>query len=255
MSSITNKQITFIIQARIGSSRLPNKILLPFYEDRCILELLIEKLRQVEDTNIVVATSINPNNDVIEKCLDKYNIPVFRGSENDVLQRFIDASANVGAERIIRICSDNPFLELASIKCLVRTALSSNSDYISFNVDGTPSIKTHYGFWCEYVTRDALLRVKDKTDESLYHEHVTNYIYTHPELFDISWIEVPNQLKNYPNIRLTVDTQQDFEDAKSVYENLCATNPFPTIGEIIDYLNAHKDLFTLMQTQIISNSK
>ena len=82
MSYFINKNITFIIQARVGSSRLPNKILLPFYKGKC---LLIEKLRQIEDINIVVATSINPNNDVIETCLDKYNIPIYRGSENDVL--------------------------------------------------------------------------------------------------------------------------------------------------------------------------
>ena len=255
MSYFINKNITFIIQARVGSSRLPNKILLPFYKGKCILELLIEKLRQIEDTNIVVATSINPNNDVIETCLDKYNIPIYRGSENDVLQRFIDASASVGAERIVRICSDNPFLELASIKNLINIASTSNSDYISYKVDGTPSIKTHYGFWCEYVTRDALLRIKNRTEENLYHEHVTNYIYTHPELFNISWIEVSDQLKDYPNIRLTVDTAQDFEDAKIVYENLCSTNPFPTIEEIIDYLNEHKNLYTLMQAQIMNNSK
>ena len=84
MSYFINKNITFIIQARVGSSRLLNKILLPFYKDKCIVELLIEKLRQIEDTNIVVATSINPNNDVIEAYLDKYNIPIYRGSENDV---------------------------------------------------------------------------------------------------------------------------------------------------------------------------
>lgn len=78
--------------------------------------------------------------------------------------------------------------------------------------------------------------------------HILNF-------FNISWIEVSDQLKDYPNIRLTVDTAQDFEDAKIVYENLCSTNPFPTIEEIIDYLNEHKNLYTLMQAQIMNNGK
>lgn len=247
--------ITFIIQARVGSSRLPGKILLPFYNGKCILELLIEKLCHVEGTNIIVATSNDFSNNAIEDCMKKYNVPVFRGSENDVLQRFIDAATSYGVKKIIRICSDNPFLELDSIKQLVHIASSSDSDYISFKVDGVPSIKTHYGFWCEYVTLEALLRVKEETKEDFYHEHVTNYIYEHSNVFNISWIDVSNQLNKYPGIRLTVDTQQDFEDARNVYENLCNVNAFPTIREVLEYLNAHQELYSLMQKQIIENSK
>ena len=226
--------ITFIIQARVGSSRLPGKILLPFYNGKCILELLIEKLCHVEGTNIIVATSNDFSNNAIEDCVKKYNVPVFRGSENDVLQRFIDAATSYGVKKIIRICSDNPFLELDSIKQLVHIASSSDSDY---------------------VTLEALLRVKEETKEDFYHEHVTNYIYEHSNVFNISWIDVSNQLNKYPGIRLTVDTQQDFEDARNVYENLCNFNAFPTIHEVLEYLNTHQELYSLMQKQIIENSK
>lgn len=123
--------ITFIVQARTGSTRMPNKILLPFHEGKSILDLLIKKLKQVDNTKVVIATSVNPNCDAIEQVAELHQVACYRGSENDVLQRFIDATESNGAEQIIRVCSDNPFLELASIKRLVERAQGCNDDYIS----------------------------------------------------------------------------------------------------------------------------
>ena len=84
--------IHFIFQARSGSTRMPNKILLPFYDGKSILDLLIEKLKRVKDTQVIIATSVNPNCDPIEEVAKKHEVLCFRGSENDVLQRFIDAA-------------------------------------------------------------------------------------------------------------------------------------------------------------------
>lgn len=241
----------------MGSTRLPQKILLPFYNDKSILKLLIEKLSQIENTKIVIATSKGEENDVLENFAMKHDIICFRGSENDVLQRFIDAADTVGAEQIVRICSDNPFLELDSIQHLLRYVNESDSsiDYISFNIDGTPSIKTHYGFWTEYVTLNALKKVAKLTDESLYHEHVTNYIYTHPECFNINWIPGPECLLNNKNIRLTIDTKEDFENAQNIYCRLCANNPYPQISDIVKYLKNNPDCYYSMIQQIKNNSK
>lgn len=248
-------KITFMVQARVGSTRLPNKILLPFYNGKCILELLIEKLKQVENTDIVIATSVDPRNEAIEEVTREMGVTCFHGSENDVLQRFIDAAEHVSATKLIRICSDNPFLELDSIKKLVLTAQDSDKDYISFNINGKPSIKTHYGFWTEYVTLDALKEVKSLTNEPLYHEHVTNYIYAHPETFNIGWIEGPKILDTHPYIRLTTDTKEDFATVQKIYSVLCASNPYPTIQEIVTYLDAHKEFYSFMEQQIEQNSK
>lgn len=248
-------EITFMVQARVGSTRLPNKILLPFYNGKCILELLIDKLKLIENTNIVIATSKDSRNDAIEKIAQKKAVTCFRGSENDVLQRFIDAADYIGAKKLIRICSDNPFLELDSIKSLVKTAINSNKDYISFNINGKPSIKTHYGFWTEYVTLEALKKVKDIAHDSIYHEHVTNYIYSHPNLFNIGWIEGPSILNSHPHIRLTTDTKEDFNTVQEIYSALCKENPFPTIDQVVAFLDKHKDYYTIMEQQIEKNSK
>ena len=249
--------IHFIVQARSGSTRMPNKILLPFYKGSSILDLLIEKLKQVEETKVIIATSINPNCDSIENVAKEHGVVCFRGSENDVLQRFIDAAEDNQADRLIRVCSDNPFIELSSIKELVAFIRDSREspDYVSFNIKGSPSIKTHYGFWTEYVTLDALKRVKSFTDESLYHEHVTNYIYTHPDKFKIDWIKGSEVINTHPDIRLTIDTYDDFRNAQQIYADLCKENPFPTIDQVISYLDTHKDYYISMKNQIINNSK
>lgn len=249
--------IHFIVQARSGSTRMPNKILLPFYDGKSILDLLIEKLKQVNNTKVIIATSINPNCDSIENVAMVHGVSCFRGSENDVLQRFIDAAEENGAKQIIRICSDNPFLELDSINNLVDFVRDTNEnlDYVSFNINGTPSIKTHYGFWTEYVTLDALKRVKALTNESLYHEHVTNYIYANPNLFKIEWIEGPEVLKSHSDIRLTIDTQEDFRNAQQIYTDLCKQIPYPSIDQVVSYLDKHEYYYASMKSQIINNSK
>jgi len=247
--------ISFIIQARMDSSRLPNKILLPFYRDKCILDLLICKLRQIPDTKIIVATSVSPNNDVIEQFCKKNDINCYRGSENDVIQRFIDAAETFNAEKIIRVCSDNPFLELSAIQRLVDIAQHSSADYISFNINGTPSIKTHFGFWTEYTTLSALKKTKQATEEPLYHEHVTNYIYTHPDEFIIEWIPGPECLNGRDDIRLTCDTKEDFQNSKEIFNDICKDDPYPKIDTLVDYLNNHTEYSTIMKQQIKLNSK
>lgn len=249
--------IYFLVQARSGSTRMPKKILLPFYGGKSILDLLIEKLKQVADTKVIIATSANSNCDAIEEVANNHGVECFRGSEDDVLQRFIDAAEANKAEKLIRVCSDNPFLELNSIINLLKTVseYKGDLDYMSFNINGTPSIKTHYGFWTEYVTLEALKRVKSLTDEKLYHEHVTNYIYANPNKFRIDWIDGPAIIKTHPDIRLTIDTQEDFINAQHIYEELCENNPYPTIDQMISYLDCHKEYYQSMKKQISNNNK
>lgn len=247
--------LAFIVQARVGSTRLPNKIILPFFKGKSILELLISKLKNVEGAKVILATSTNKENDLLEQIARQNGVFCFRGSENDVIQRFIDAADEYGVDEIIRVCSDNPFLELASIYKLVHLAKNSNNDYISFNMGGVPSIKTHYGFWTEFVRLDTLKKVVSLTDEQLYHEHVTNYIYTHPDTFSIKWIEGPSILDTHPEIRLTIDTKEDFDNVKQIYGEICEKNEYPTIVDVVKYLDTHSMFYTSMRNQIKQNNK
>lgn len=248
--------ITFIIQARLGSTRLPRKILKPFWKDKSILDLLIEKLKQISNSKIILATSVSPQNDQLEEIAKSNHINIFRGDETDVLRRFIEAAETFNSQQIIRICSDNPFLELNSIQRLIEfAAINPQYDYISFNVNGTPSIKTHYGFWTEFVTLNALKKVNSLTNEFLYHEHVTNFIYTHPEYFNYYLLDTPSILVSHNKIRLTIDTETDFINAQSIYNELNQQTRYPSIEEIINFLDNHPCYYQTMQQEIAKNSK
>ncbi|MDH6358237.1 glycosyl transferase family 2 [Parabacteroides sp. PF5-9] len=252
---MNTEKTVFIIQARQGSSRLPGKILLPFYDKKSLMDLLITKLLAVENAEIVVATSTAKENDQIENLAKGYGVHIFRGEETDVIQRFIDAARSVHANSFIRVCSDNPFLELDAIKALVKFSAQQECDYASFNIMGKPSIKTHYGFWTEFVTLEALEKVVSCTDEKLYHEHVTNYIYEHPEIFNLCWIPGPSELEGHEHIRLTIDTEEDFRNAQQIYADLVKRTPYPTINQIVSYLDTHPDYYISMQKQINKNTK
>lgn len=246
--------IAFIIQARVGSTRLPNKILLPFYNEKSILQLLIDKLSSFSNIPIIIATSANVENDVLETTFKNKNVHIFRGSENDVLDRFIQTAKYYNIDKIIRICSDNPFIEKRAINLLIKEIKQTYVDYISFNIDGKPSIKTHFGFWTEFVTLKALVKVQHLTNELLYHEHVTNYIYTHPEQFNIKWIEGPKILNGRKDIRLTIDTEKDFKTIQEIYSNLSDPENI-TIQEIVTYIGKNPNWLISMHNQINENNK
>jgi spore coat polysaccharide biosynthesis protein SpsF len=249
--------VTFIIQSRMGSTRLPGKLLLPFYGEKTILDILLDKLRRIERADVIIATTDNPTDDPIADKARQLGVKCYRGSENDVLARFIDAAKYYGAEKIVRVCSDNPFIDLNSMQRLVDVADTSNADYISFSVNGTPSILTHYGFWAEYVSLRALQAVRERTDNPFYHEHVTNYIYKHPSEFTIEWLHVEEEIVNHKDIRLTIDTEKDFRNAGKLFEILCREKKdlYPDAKEVVKYIEENPEFLLLMKEEIRKNEK
>ena len=244
-----------IIQARLGSTRLPRKILKEFYGGKTLLETVISNLQKVSRAKIIVATSVNSNNDELEAFLKERNITVFRGSEDDVLSRFIGAAEANNIDGVVRICSDNPFLDWHGVAALIEKAKTSDADYIGYRINNTPSIKTHFGFWGEYVTLDALKRVAATTDEKPAHEHVTIHIYTHPDEYKCEWIECPDYLQGRNDIRLTVDNIEDFENAQDVFKTLYEANPDFGLIEVVKYIDEHAELRDSMKKMIDNNKK
>lgn len=248
--------IGIIVQARMGSTRLPGKILKRFYGEYTLLETLLNNLHKVEGAKVIVATSFNENNDELEQFLiDKGEI-VYRGSENDVLDRFIKASEANNVNGIVRICSDNPFTDWHGVAELVKKAKNSDADYIGFRINDTPSIKTHFGFWGEFVKLDALKLVMTTTKVGTpAHEHVTIHIYTHPAEYKCEWIECPSFLQGRKDIRLTIDTQDDLVNAQKVYFDLKALNDNFDLKQVVEYLDDHQDLKNSMLKNISNNQK
>ncbi|QCX38809.1 hypothetical protein FF125_10325 [Aureibaculum algae] len=242
-----------IIQARKGSTRLPNKMVLPFYQEKGVLELLIEKLTTHFPTNkIVLATTNNPLDDELVNIAENHKIQYYRGSENNVLERFINAAVKHNLKTVVRICADNPFLEMEHIFKFIDEIESENADYVSYKLpNGLPTIKSHLGLFTEIVSLKALQKVNKSTSLSLYQEHVTNYIYEHPEEFKIKLIEMPNYMDDTENIRLTLDTIEDFKLEQQLYHEMKGES----IEHLVNYLKKNQRLQQQMQQEISKHTK
>ncbi len=252
-----------IIQARTGSTRLPNKMLKPFYKDKCILEILLDRIIPAipgGKANLVVATTTAAGDDRICELCQRLEVKHFRGSENDVLDRFVQAAKTNGANKIIRICADNVFLDTKSLAGLIDRFSASDCDYVSFkNSQGTPSIKTHYGFWAEAVTLEALEKVASTTTDKMSHEHVTYYIHSiAPQDFKIELIPISDTIEGieeHPCLRLTVDTEDDFTIQQEIYSHLVDNGIEINPENIIAFLQSRNDLYEIMAKNIKANSK
>jgi spore coat polysaccharide biosynthesis protein SpsF (cytidylyltransferase family) len=249
-----------IIQARTGSTRLPNKMALPFDGERPVLAVLLGRISSAlvdTDARIIVATTTDKRDDQIEDIARKEGLEVFRGSESDVLDRFIRAAESIGAHKVIRVCADNVFLDMENLKILYNLLDTDTShDYVSFRKsDGTPSIKTHYGFWTEGVTLDALKKAAGMTSDKLYHEHVTNFIYTHPDEFACSFIQIDPEVEKHENLRLTMDTEDDYIVQRAIYSDVKGDERKMTPKSLIDYLEGHREYYETMSRTIMNNTK
>lgn len=247
--------IGIIIQARLGSTRLPGKILKEFYGKETLLEILLKNLHKA-GVKVVIAVPDNESNDKLEDFLKEKGEIVFRGSEDDVLFRFIKAAEENNIDGIVRICSDNPFLDWRMLIQLIEEASKSDADYIGFRINKKPSILTHFGFWGEYVTLSSLKKVFATTPlGSPAHEHVTYHIYTHPDEYNCEWIDCPDFLQGREDIRLTIDTPEDMYNAQNVYKSLMETSINFTLEDVVKYLDQHPCIKESMMSTISMNVK
>lgn len=246
-----------ILQARTGSSRLPSKVVMPFYQGKAIIGVLIDRLKDNgRDNPVVLATSTAPGDELLCKLAGKMGIDCYRGPEQDVLGRFIMAAEKYGFSRIVRICADNPFLDVEGTMDLLDRDEDPPYDYIAYRTVGDiPSIRSHLGLWGEVVQLDALKRVRALTGESLYHEHVTNYIYGYPDEFRIRWVEAPISVYGRKDIRLTIDDETDFNMAKELIgemgSGILANGP----EKIAAFLDEHPHYLSVMRRQIEKYAK
>ncbi|MGB0390639.1 MAG: cytidylyltransferase domain-containing protein [Salibacteraceae bacterium] len=205
-------EIGIIIQARTGSTRLKNKMLLPFGSESTLIGYIINKVKSGTDIPVVLATSDSEKDKELGAIAGKLGVSVFYGSENDVLDRFTQAAKKYKFDSVVRVCADNPFLSSVHINELIAEfEKRSELDYLSYQRNnGTPVMKSHLGFFAEILTLEALLKAKEITQDPFYCEHVTNFIYGNKELFKVDFLSVPSQLDR-DDYRLTLDTLEDYE--------------------------------------------
>lgn len=241
-----------IIQARLGSTRLPKKILKPFAESNLLL-FLVNRLSEL-NLPVVVATTTSEIDDELCLVLKQNNIKFYRGSETNVLQRYIDTAREFGFTEIVRACSDSPLIDIFFIKELIEKWKVVEKDYLSFAFKGVPTVLCHYGVFTELTTLQALEKLNEQFEDKYYHEHVTYGIYKNPNVFDVELIELPACFSNYNDIRITIDTQEDYENILFLYDNIddITKKNFLELAEII---LEDKVILEKMKDNILNNKK
>lgn len=244
-----------IIQARTSSTRLKEKTIIPFCNSESILEIQISNLIGNQyNLPIIVATTQNKSDDQLIEKIKHLPVEIFRGDEEDVLGRFIAAADKYSIKKIVRVCADNPFLQINLLDNLLSVSEGSENDYVSYHFEGTPVVKTHWGLFSEWVTINALKTVKQATNEKSYKEHVTNYIYENPRKFRINMIPLPSYFYESPQLRFTIDTEEDFEIMAKLYKKYMNL-PIKTTETLISLAVNEISVLQSMKKQIEKNSK
>nr|WP_321496409.1 glycosyltransferase family protein [uncultured Methanolobus sp.] len=233
-----------IIQARTGSTRLPGKVVKKI-GDATILEILLTRLKNVTALDeIVVATTTRKEDDIIEELSLQNDVNVFRGSENNVLDRYYKAAEKYNADIIVRITSDNPLVSLDLISYQVDYLIRENCDYVN-------SKGIILGTGVETFSFESLKAAWENARNEYETEHVTPYIYEHENIFKIKNV---SQLKflERNDIRLTIDTQEDF-DIYLQLEKVFGDLTKPTLCEIVEHLDKNKDMKSINQNIVQKN--
>lgn len=202
-------RIGVIIQARMGSTRLPGKILKPIAGKALLDHVLGRILLLALPVKTVVATSDLPQDDAIAQHCQSKGVAVYRGSETDVLERYYQCACENGFEHVVRLTADNPFTDIEELQRLIELHLARHNDYThSFGI-------MPLGVGAEIFAFAALERSVWEGNAPNHREHVNEYIQEHPDIFRIGVLEIP-AAKRYPNLRLTVDTEDDYQHACAI---------------------------------------
>lgn len=238
-------KIIATIEARMTSSRLPGKVLLKA-EGKPMLEHLVNRLRTVPSLNgIVLATTYNSADNILEKFSEDIGIDCYRGSENDVMARVIGAAESVNGDVIVEITGDCPIIDPQIIEQTIRMFKQHNADYVSnVQVRSYPD-----GMDTQVFSLDTLRRSAAMTNNLLDREHVTLHIRNHPEIFPCVHLIAPPEI-HWPELGLTLDVPKDFQLLKNIIEYFEPVNPLFSCLDTIRLLRNMPDWVEINKTVV-----
>ncbi len=234
-----------IIQARIGSSRLPEKVLMKL-EGKSILEHVVNSLKfsKLSD-KIIVATTINQEDDKIETLCKELDVNCFRGSSNDVLNRYYECSKLYQGDLVVRITCDNPLIDPTLVDEAIKICKQENCDYVSNMIHQTYPI----GYLVEVIKFNILKQNNDQIHDALTREHVTHHIRNNLSMYKIKEFFAPNKLQR-PEWRLTVDYENDYKLMKKIFKNLYKVNTHIPYSDVVTFLDNSPELLKINQNLI-----
>jgi len=232
-------KIVAIIQARMGSTRLPGKVMLPLADEHVLLHVINRVTAASAITETVVATSNKKQDDIINRYTSRAGTPVFRGSESDVLGRMFTAAVEADADIVVRVTADCPLVSPEIINIVVKRLREQNAEYVSTKLERTfPRAIGVAAF-----TMESFSVVNDRSEESYEREHVTTYYHENRAEFDtinITSDEVFDTDKyiDRTDIRVTLDEADDYELLRRVYNGV-VWDGILDIKQAIDYIDTH----------------
>jgi spore coat polysaccharide biosynthesis protein SpsF len=230
--------IIAIIQARMGSTRLPGKVL-KIAAGKPILAHQILRVKKAKTLDLVViATTITPADDSIIRLSKKYGVSFFRGSGDDVLDRYYQAAKKFGADTIVRLTGDCPLLDPGLIDKAVRFFKKGHFDYAA---NGLPPTLPD-GMDVEVFTFRSLEAAWKKARLASDREHVTSYIWKNPKKFRIGRISEKNNLSH---LRLTVDEPSDLRLVRKIFNRLYKKNKYFSLDDILGLLEENPRLLRI----------
>jgi len=237
------KKYGAIIEARMGSQRLPGKVMMKINGKPTIL-LLINRLKQVEDIKkIVVATTVNKKDDVLCNFLKINKIKFYRGSEEDVLQRVVNAASIYKIKNIVQVTGDCPLVDPSIVSQVIRTFDHNNFDYVT-----NSNIRTYPdGMDVAVFSAKNLKKISNTTKNSHDREHVTLYFRRKNNNFSICNIMAPYNL-HYPDLGLTLDEIKDFILIKKIFKKFKKNQNTFSCLEVINFLKKNPELLKINRT-------
>jgi spore coat polysaccharide biosynthesis protein SpsF len=241
--AVPSVNVVAIIQARMSSTRLPGKVLLPL-AGKPVLEHVVSRIAQCSTIDaIVVATSLDPSDDVIEQWSREHAVTCFRGSLYDVLDRYYQAARVHGADVIVRITADCPAIDPTIVDKVVQGYLDSSSDF--FGMAG----EFPDGLDCTVFSFSAIQRAWREATLPSEREHVGPYIEKNPHLFKSGKLELFSGLAH---LRWTLDEPQDLTFLQEVFSRLYRDNPTFHAEDVLGLLQREPELATI-NANIIRN--
>ena len=206
-------KVIAVIQARMGSTRLPGKVLLDLAGEPMLARVVNRTRRAQTLDEVVVATTVQPDDKAIVRLCIEHAWLCFRGSEDDLLDRYYQAATAHQADVVVRITSDCPLIEPEIVDWVVREFLENSPvDYVSNTL---PPRNFPRGLDVEAMSFEALARAWREDDNPAWREHVTPYIYRHPEKFVLRAVV---NTEDFSHMRWTIDTIDDLMFVRKIYD-------------------------------------
>lgn len=234
-------KIVSTIECRMTSSRLPGKVLLDAIDHKSMLEIMVERVKQVRQVDeIVIATTLNPQDDPIEALARKLTISCFRGSEEDVLSRVLNAARNAKADCIVELTGDCPLIDVEIVSQIIDLYLFNECDYASNCEPHTYPI----GMDTQVFSYKALEEADKKGRTQEDREHVSWYIRQNPDRFRLLTLIAPPSL-HYPDVQVTLDEADDYKLMKKILEKLYPMNKYFSCYDILKLLRENLELLEI----------